>query len=598
MMTSAAESSPAATFRFKRALASRTRFAYSSARRCCCSAPTVADLPIRPPRNSWCVISRMQFPGGQGAAGAIVGARHALTSRVRPSRRPLSLVAPATSRPSPLKPRVPDESTLEPGDRPAKSGLFVGGMFSRPLARVGCHGEYSPSEMRSTKIVATIGPASRDPEVLERLIAAGVDVARLNFAHGDPSQHAETAAAVRAAAERVGRQVAILGDVPGPKLRIGPVAGGVAELGRGSTVVLTPSEVEGTAERLPVAWEGLAELMAEGDICYLADGAVRLRVDSVTNGEVLAKVEVGGVVASRQGLNLPNVTVSLPAVSEEDIALIDAGLDMGVDAFALSFVRRREDLEPVREHLRGRGSDAPLIAKVEKPQAAANAEEIVDAADGIMVARGDLGIELPIEEVPLVQKRLLHLAGLRSKPSITATQMLESMVGATRPTRAEVTDVANAIFDGTDAVMLSQETAVGRYPVEAIAMMSAIAETTERELPYDRWAWERSAKGGDESRTIASLAVQGVSQLDLKAVVCPTLSGRIARLISGHRPRVPVLALCHTMPVVRRCTLYWGVRGELFEEPAETTDLLEACGTAAKDFGVAKAGDKIGITAG
>src|SRR5919198_1657407 len=292
--------------------------------------------------------------------------------------------------------------------------------------------------MRFTKIVATIGPASRDPEMLERLIRAGVDVARLNFAHGSADQHAETAFEVRRAAEEADREVAILGDIPGPKLRIGPVAGGVAELGRGSQVVLTPSQIEGTAERLPVAWQGLAELVDEGDVCYLADGAVRLRVDGVSDGEVLARVEVGGVVASRQGINLPNVTLSLPAVSEEDIALIDAGLDMGVDALALSFVRRREDLEPVREHLRGRGSDVPLIAKVEKPQAAANADEIVDAADGIMVARGDLGIELPIEEVPLVQKRLLHIAGRAAKPTITATQMLESMVHSSRPTRAEV----------------------------------------------------------------------------------------------------------------------------------------------------------------
>jgi pyruvate kinase len=311
-------------------------------------------------------------------------------------------------------------------------------------------------------------------------------------------------------------------------------------------------------------------------------------------------VEVGGTVASRQGINLPNVTVSLPAVSEEDLERVDAGVQMGVDAVALSFVRRREDLDPVRERLSHYpyGYEVPLIAKIEKPQAAANAAEIVDAADGIMVARGDLGIELPIEEVPLVQKRLLYLAGQRSKPSITATQMLESMVHATRPTRAEVTDVANAIFDGTDAVMLSQETAIGRYPVEAVAMMAAIAEATERELPYDRWLAERGIRGGDDSATIASLAVEAVSQLDVKAIVSPTLSGRIARLISGYRPRVPVLALCPTVPVVRRCSLYWGVRGELFEEPSNTTDLLEACGRAARDFGVAQSGEKIGVTAG
>jgi pyruvate kinase len=452
--------------------------------------------------------------------------------------------------------------------------------------------------VRSTKIVATIGPSSRDREVLERLIHAGVDVARLNFAHGDAEQHADTAQAVRAAAERVGRQVAILGDVPGPKLRIGPVAGGVAELGRGSTVVLTPSEVEGTAERLPVAWQGLAELVDEGDICYLADGAVRLRVDGVSDGEVLTKVEVGGVVASRQGLNLPNVTVSLPAVSEEDIALIDAGLDMGVDAFALSFVRRREDLEPVREHLRGRDSDAPLIAKVEKPQAAANAEEIVDAADGIMVARGDLGIELPIEEVPLVQKRLLALAGRRAKPTITATQMLESMVHSSRPTRAEVADVANAIFDGTDAVMLSQETAVGRNPVAAVEMMASIAETAERELPYGRWLAERGPQANNQYHAIAFGAVGAVYQLGLKAIVSPTRTGTTARLISAYRPKAPVLALSPRPEIVRRCCLLWGVQAEVHAEAPDTIDLLESCASAAVEAGLAQAGDQIGITAG
>ena len=253
--------------------------------------------------------------------------------------------------------------------------------------------------------------------------------------------------------------------------------------------------MEGTAERLPVAWEGFAELVDKGDVLYLADGAVRLRVDSVNGGDVVTKVEVGGSVASRQGLNLPNVTVSLPAVSEEDIGLIDAGLEMGVDFFALSFVRRREDLDPVREHLAARDVQVPLIAKIEKPQAAANGEEIIEAADGIMIARGDLGIELPIEEVPLVQKRLLALAGRSATPTITATQMLESMVHSTRPTRAEVADVANAIFDGTDAVMLSQETAVGKHPVLAVQMMASIAQTTERELPYGRWLAERGPAG-------------------------------------------------------------------------------------------------------
>src|SRR5215217_1014196 len=452
--------------------------------------------------------------------------------------------------------------------------------------------------MRSTKIVATIGPASQSPDVLEEMVAAGMDVARLNFAHGTSEQHAEIAAAVREGAERAGRDVAILGDLPGPKLRIGPVAGGVAELARDSRVVITGEQVEGTADRLPVAWEGFSELVDKGDVLYLADGAVRLRVDSVDGSEVVTKVEVGGSVASRQGLNLPNVTVSLPAVSEQDIDLIDAGLELGVDFFALSFVRRREDLDPVREHLAARGVEVPLIAKIEKPQAAANGEEIIEAADAIMIARGDLGIELPIEEVPLVQKRLLALAGRRAKPTITATQMLESMVHSTRPTRAEVADVANAIFDGTDAVMLSQETAVGRHPVLAVEMMASIAETTERELPYGRWLAERGPQANNQYHAIAFGAVGGVYQLGLKCIVSPTNTGTTVTLISAYRPRAPVLALSPRRDVVRRCQLLWGVHPQLNQEPLETLELMDACARAAVEGGFAERGDKIGITAG
>ena len=452
--------------------------------------------------------------------------------------------------------------------------------------------------MRSTKIVATIGPASREPEVLERMVRAGMDVARLNFAHGTAEEHAETVRRVRAAAQAAGREVGVLQDIPGPKLRLGPVAGELAQLETGSRVILTPEQIEGDAKRLPVAWPGFAELVAPDDIVYLADGAIRLRVCEVRDGDVEVEVEVGGAVASRQGLNLPNVTMSLPAVSEADLRMIDAGIEMGVDLMALSFIRRGEDLLPVRERLEAHGSDIPVIAKIEKPQAAANAEEVVEAADGIMVARGDLGIELPIEQVPLVQKRLLHVAGQRAKPCITATQMLESMISSTRPTRAEVADVANAIFDGTDAVMLSQETAVGRDPAGAVEMMASIARATEEELPYWRLLTERGLRGGDESASIAFGAVGAVYQLGLRALVCPTMTGRTARLISSHRPQVPTLALSPRIEVVRRCAIYWGVLGRLMEEPHDTPELLEACERAAVEAGLCTSGDKIGITAG
>ena len=339
--------------------------------------------------------------------------------------------------------------------------------------------------------------------------------------------------------------------------------------------------------------------MQPDDIAYLADGSIRLRVESVSDGEVVTRIEVGGSVASRQGLNLPNVSMALPAVSEDDHRMIDAGIDMGVDLLALSFVRQRSDLDPVRAHIEGRNAPMPVLAKIEKPQAAANAEDVIAASDGIMVARGDLGIELPIEQVPLVQKRLLRIAGQMAKPAITATQMLESMVTSTRPTRAEVADVANAIFDGTDAVMLSQETAVGRDPVNAVAMMASIAVATEAELDYGRILTERGvADGEDDSATIAFGAVGAVYRLGLRALVTPTLTGRTARLLCAYRPSVPILALSPNPKVVRECQLLWGVRAELNPEPQDPLELIDVCASEAKRLGLVQPGDKIGITAG
>ena len=316
---------------------------------------------------------------------------------------------------------------------------------------------------RRTKIVATIGPASRDPEILARMVEAGMDVARLNFSHGSADEHAETARLVRDAAGRAGRQVAILQDLPGPKLRIGKLRDGVAEFKPGdqTTFVCGPNGGEGDASRLFITYAGLAATVERDEIMYLADGAVRLRVSAVRpdDGEIDAVVEVGGAVASRQGLNIPGETAALPSVPEEDFEHVRTGERIGVDIIAVSFVRRADDITQLRAHTR-----LPLVAKIEKPQAVTRAEEIVRAADCVMVARGDLGVEMQIEEVPIVQKQIIGLAGALARPVITATQMLDSMVASSRPTRAEVTDVANAILDGTDAVMLSQESAVGPVP--------------------------------------------------------------------------------------------------------------------------------------
>jgi pyruvate kinase len=453
---------------------------------------------------------------------------------------------------------------------------------------------------RRTKIVATIGPASRDPEVLVQMVEAGMDVARLNFSHGTHEEHAETAQLVRQAAGRAGRAVAILQDLPGPKLRIGPLREGTVELKPGDVVTFVcgeGAEVEpGDERRMSISWAGLATAISPGEVLYLADGAVRLRVTETrpADGEVDAAVEIGGTVASRQGVNIPGPADELPSVPEEDLRHLDAGLKIGVDLVALSFVRKPEDITHVREHTR-----VPLIAKIEKPQAVARAEEIVRAADCIMVARGDLGIELPIEEVPMVQKRLLELAGALARPAITATQMLDSMVKSSRPTRAEVADVANAILDGTDAVMLSQETAVGAYPVGAIRMMASIAETTERHAPYERWNETRVHRDArDPAYTLAHAACEAARDLRLDALVIPTLSGRSARLVSAHRPTVPIYALSPGKETVRRCGLMWGVRAASMRRHEVTEELIADAARRVAELGWVEPGHRIGITAG
>jgi pyruvate kinase len=452
--------------------------------------------------------------------------------------------------------------------------------------------------MRRTKIVATIGPASRDPEVLVRVVEAGMDVARLNFSHGTAEEHAETAQLVRDAAGRAGRQVAILQDLPGPKLRIGPLADDIAELKPGDhlTFVCGADGFVGDAQRMAITWGGLAETVEAGEIVYLADGAVRLRVTGTRpgDGEIDAEVEVGGAVASRQGLNIPGETAALPSVPEEDLKHVATGEKIGVDLIALSFVRRAEDVTALRKHTR-----LPLIAKIEKPQAVQRAEEIVRAADCVMVARGDLGIEMRIEDVPIVQKQVIALAGALARPSITATQMLDSMVRSSRPTRAEVTDVANAILDGTDAVMLSQESAVGQYPVESVAMLASIAERTELTAPYREWNERRVRRDRrDPAYTLAYTACRAAHELGLAALVCPTLSGRSARLISAHRPTVPIYALSPGRETVRRCALMWGVQAASMRRHNTTEDLIAAAVKRVVELDWVKPGERVGVTAG
>ncbi len=451
--------------------------------------------------------------------------------------------------------------------------------------------------MRRTKIVATIGPASGDPETLARLVDAGLDVARLNFAHGTRESQAATAERVREAADRAGRQVAILQDLPGPKLRIGPLRDDIAELHAGDVLTLVCGDTaEGDATRMSVAWRGLCEAVEPGDEIFLADGSVRLCVERVREpeGEVDARVDLGGTVASRQGVNVPGELMALPSLPTGDLELLRFGESIGVDMVALSFVRRPEDVTDVREH-----TSLPLIAKIEKPQAVRNAEAIITASDCVMVARGDLGIELELEQVPLVQKRVIALAGEHARPVITATQMLESMVTASRPTRAEGSDVANAILDGTDALMLSQETAVGAHPVEAVEMMASIAERTEPAAAYDDWNEHRVRRDRrDPAYTVAYNACAAARQLGLDAIVCPTLSGRSARLISAHRPDVPIYALSPSDEIVRRCSLMWGVQAAPMPRHEVTEELIADAVVQALARGWIEHGQRVAITAG
>jgi len=451
---------------------------------------------------------------------------------------------------------------------------------------------------RRTKIIATVGPASWAPEVLERLVAAGADVFRLNFSHAGQERQAETIAAIRAAAERVGREVAILGDLPGPKLRIGSLRDDVAELETGMHVTLTPEQVEGDRDTIPVQWAGVSDLR-EDQLVYLADGAIRLRVGDAENDGVGAEVEVGGTLSSHKGMNIPG-GVDLPATTGVDLGWVEFAVENGVDLLAVSFVSTAADIEPVSARLKELGSRIPVIAKIERQQAAANIEEIVRAASGgIMVARGDLGIEVPLEQLPVEQKRLIRAAGKVSKPAITATQMLASMVTERRPTRAEVTDVANAIYDGADAVMLSEETAVGHNPVEAVEVMDRIARATEPDLPYAEWLFRRTDQATqDVADSVAQSAVGAVYRLGLKALVVPTNTGRTARLVSAHRPDVPVLAVSPYIETVRRVALLFGITAVQSDFGTELRSLLGHCAGEAAKHGIAAPGDLVAITAG
>ncbi len=452
----------------------------------------------------------------------------------------------------------------------------------------------SPPLLRKTKIVCTIGPASRQAAVVRRLIQV-VDVFRINFSHGDHRDHLEEVRTIRNEAKRAGRTVALLQDLPGPKVRVGRMAGGSADLLRGSQLTLTSADVVGSAVLVPINNAALIASLAKGDVLHLADGVIRLRVEETTSEEALCTVVDGGVLGSGKGVNAPGVKLKIDYPTPSDVGHLKFGLRLGFDYVAASFVRSPADLRAVRKLIPASGPF--VIAKIEKSEAVRGFDAILDEADGVMVARGDLGIEVPIETVPAIQKEIIGKSNEAGKPVIVATQMLVSMVNFPMPSRAEVTDVSTAILDGTDAVMLSDETTVGRYPVEAVKMLDKIARSTERSLrPYARAL--PATESRDTATAIARAACRLADYVGARAIVAPTQTGSTARRVSKFRPSQPIVALCTDGRVARSLMLYRGVLPTVSRK-AKTVDwLFERADAAAEALGLAKKGERIVVTSG
>ncbi|MBV8244650.1 MAG: pyruvate kinase [Candidatus Eremiobacteraeota bacterium] len=454
---------------------------------------------------------------------------------------------------------------------------------------------------KRTKIVATVGPASREPAILRSLLIAGANVVRLNFSHGTKDEHGQVIDRIREISKALNLHTAVLQDLPGPKVRTGPLADGAesVRLERGASFVLTSDDVPGTAERVSVSYKDLPADVAAGTRLYLADGAITLGITGKTATTIETVVEVGGDLRSTQGINYPDGTLNISAVTERDFDFLEFGLSRGVDWVAVSFVRSAEDVERVKNFIAERKSSARVLAKIEKHEALDDIENIAKVADGIMVARGDLGIEVPLEQVPLIQKMLIRRCNQMSKPVITATQMLESMITNARPTRAEATDVANAILDGTDAVMLSGETARGAYPTEAVRMMSQIAREVEKQYPHAEAQARRLADAQtDVATSIAEAATRAAEELKLPYIVTGTTTGNTAHHIAAFRPTARIIALTPEPEVARRLSLIWGVESLLIEKYMSIDVLLHITEMRLKAEGLASAGDAVAFTSG
>ncbi|ANE42484.1 pyruvate kinase [Deinococcus puniceus] len=452
---------------------------------------------------------------------------------------------------------------------------------------------------RATKIVATIGPASRSPEVLGRMIDAGLNVVRMNFSHGDPDDHRQTFEMVRKLAAEKEVSIGILQDLQGPKIRVARFAEGAVTLVKGQKFIITmDDDVEGNAERVGTTYKGLAQDVHPGMALLLDDGNMALRVDGVRGNDVQTTVVVGGVLKNNKGINVPEADLSVPALSDKDVQDMEFGAQLGVDWVALSFVRSRDDLLLARHYLSRFGSRAKLMAKIEKPQAVDRFEDILKEVDGIMVARGDLGVEMRAEQVPTIQKRIIRMCREAGKPVITATQMLESMISLPRPTRAEASDVANAIYDGTDAVMLSAESAAGQYPVESVAMMDRIAREAEGSEHYQMLQRQLVVDTELAQDSIAYAACTIGEKLDSPAIVTFTSTGGAAARIAKNRPPLAILALTPNIQTRDQLALSWGVVPMLSEDPRDTDDMVRIANDELKKSGLADVGDRYVITAG
>jgi pyruvate kinase len=453
--------------------------------------------------------------------------------------------------------------------------------------------------VRKTKIVCTIGPASDSLEMMKKMIEAGMDVARLNFSHGTHEEHEARINRLRQAMEETGKCIALMLDTKGPEIRTGYVKDGRIILEEGTQLVITTEDVLGDKKRFSITNRTLPQILAPGNTILIADGMLQLEVISTTDTEILCKVITGGELGNQKNVNVPGVSLDLPSLTEKDIDDINFGIEQGVDFIAASFVRRSSDVLAIRRLLESRDADIHIISKIENEEGVKNIDDIIKVSNGIMVARGDMGVVIPAQDVPLIQKTIIKKCNRVGKPVITATQMLDSMIRNPRPTRAEASDVANAILDGTDAVMLSGETAAGKYPLEAVRMMSRIAERTEESLDYENILLQRTAERPNTTTDAISHASCSIAQdLGAVAIITSTKSGFTARSVSKYRPRAPVIAVCPDERVRRKLCLVWGVQPLPTEDINNTDEMIKKAVDTSLNEGLIKCGDLIVITAG